>query len=274
VGYENCQKNYSSSENSMKIIHQISNVWNQAQVAKFRELGVNIQVGHDVFQIEENEKYYSLIGLIRQSGASDWVGTQFDKEDLLKSNQLCIQPQWINDYPQPLNYFLETCYDLSAHCTLCGIGKVQKSPLRLKREPNWGRRNFFSLNWIFDEIFVQKSYYDSVLKSFGIESKEVFLHTKNQIVQSTVQLIIPDSNIELDLSSCEFSKCEICGRKKYFPITKGFFPNFTSHCGIPIVKSQEFFGSGGAADKKIIVNQDLFKVLYRDKGNIEYYPSQ
>lgn len=258
----------------MKIIHQISNVWSPSQVVQLKEFGINIQVGHYVFQIEEDERYHGIIEFIRQSGASDWVGTRFDKEDLSKSNQLCIQPQWMNDYPQPLNDYLETCYNLNEYCAICGIGKVQKAPFRLKREPSWGKKQTFSLNWVFDEVFVRREYYNKILRPLGIDSLMVMLHKKDTPSESTVQLKIPVSNSGLELQDYPFEECGECGRKKYLPITRGFFPKLKSAEALPIIKSQEYFGSGAAADKRILISRDLYKILSSDKVNLAYHPTQ
>lgn len=247
-------------------------MWNEGQVEYLKNFGLNIKLGHYVFQIEENDIYFQLKGQFDRWGVSDWVGTAFDKSDLKNSDYLSILSKWFNDYPQPENNYLEASYDLSNYCSACGAGKVQKAPLRLKKEPNWGKKQTFSLNWIFDEIFVRKEYYERMFKPLGVESIEVKLHKKDIPSESTVQLKIPISNSELELSGCTYSECETCRRKKYFPVTKGFFPKLTVDVTQPIFKTQEYFGSGVAADKKLMISQELYQILASDKANLTYYP--
>ncbi|MBV6643410.1 MAG: hypothetical protein KI791_22000 [Cyclobacteriaceae bacterium] len=256
----------------MKIKHQISNLWNEGQVEYLKNYGLNIKTGHDVFQMDEDDNYFKLKEMLARWGASDWVGTVFDKNDLKNAEHLNILSKWLNDYPQPENNYKETCFDLSNYCSDCGIGKVQKAPLRLKRDPNWGKKQTFSLNWILDEIFVRKDYYDEVLKPLGVDSMEVMLHKKDTPSETTVQLKIPVSNSELELLGYPMEECTSCRRKKYLPITRGFFPNFMLEEHLSIFKSKEYFGSGGAADNKIIVSNQLYKMFSKDRVNVAYHP--
>lgn len=252
----------------MKIMHQISHVWNEAEVNFLAERGINVQQGHDVFQIEEGELYNSIKTSLNRWGVSDWVATIFDKNDIKKAEYLAVLPKWMNDYPQPEDDYLNISFDLSSYCSSCGIGKIQNQPLRIKREPNWGKKVVFSLNWIFDEIFIKKEYYDKILKPLGIECREVIIDKKNIASESTVQLKLPDIEVPLrNINDYSFEDCASCGRRKYLPITKGFFPTFESNLELPLFKTLEYFGSGAAADKRIIANATVKDQMINNKFN-------
>src|SRR5437868_14125543 len=108
--------------------------------------------------------------------------------------------------------YMHITYDNSNYCEKCGIGLLQKEPFRIKEKPKWGNKKMFSLNWVFDELFVRKDFYDSLFKTIGIESEKVLLYKKDTIIEDTVQLITPKTEVSLDLEGYSFEVCKKIGR--------------------------------------------------------------
>jgi hypothetical protein len=128
------------------------------------------------------------------------------------------------------------------------------------------------LNWIYDEFFVKRDFYDKIFKPLGIECREVFLHKKDTVSESVVQLVLPITEVSLNVDDRTFSKCSKCGNRKYEPISKGFFPSFEKTVDIPMFKSREYFGSGAAADRRIFAGTKLKDKLISSKANVTVYP--
>jgi|GEM_PF-3343753 len=84
-------------------------------------------------------------------------------------------------------------YDVSAYCEKCNVGLVQKDDFLLKKSPSWGRRDFFSLTWVYDEIFLSDKA-EAVFKEnkvTGIEFRDVRCGMKKrEIIQNTKQIIV------------------------------------------------------------------------------------
>ena len=169
-----------------------------------------------------------------------------------------------NGYPQPEDKFgyREVTYDTKKYCVECGIGAIQKAPFRIKKSPKLGTKKLFELNWINDEIFVNKKTYESVFQNLGLETWPVMLYKKELIIEDTVQLKIPIIDVPLMLQHQPFEMCKHCGEKKYNPQIKGFFASFKrSVSDLQIFKCREYFGSGGEAFNKIFITQQLLTEL-------------
>ncbi|WNB17008.1 hypothetical protein [Marivirga arenosa] len=258
----------------MKIEHRITLNVDGQQREMLGSCGIRLDEGFQTFVVEETHKHWNEIKrMLIAWEASDVVETKFTKAEVRKSVSAVVYPKWINGFPQPEDDYLEQCYDLSDYCSSCGIGKVQKSPLRIKVEPKWGKKSIFLLNWIFEELFVKAELYDQLFKPLGVESEKVIIHKTGKVSSSVVQLILPTTSYSLDdMNYYPSQSCQLCGRVKYLPIAKGFFPTLVSKDPLPIFKTQEYFGSGAAADKRIIVGSELKDRLVENNCNVNFHP--
>jgi hypothetical protein len=246
----------------MKIVHQIANNWSASDTALLKSNGIHIDEGFQRFTIDEDDRYWRLKPFIESSDAMDAAATEFTKQELDAAPYLAAIPNWQTGYPQPEKAmgYLTTTYDDKNLCRECGIGARQKDSFRIK-EPKWGKRNAFILYWVLDEWFVKREVYDAVLRPLGISERPV-LDPRGRTIHSTAQLDIPESSSDLDLGEQPFEICARCGRKKYLPFTRGFFPNLEPvPAAAHILKSREYYGSGASASKWIIVSQALRKSL-------------
>lgn len=261
----------------MKIMHQIFRNWSSNEVVALKELGIDVNEGLQSLIVEEDERYWRLKPLLDSWYAPDMVGTRFSDQDFENASFLMALPDWQTGYPQPESGFgyLRLTYDLKQYCPNCGAGAHQNAPFRLKKEPKWGKKKLFMLYWVYDEIFVKKDVYERVFLPLGIESRPVLLHRPEKIIESTVQLVIPESRVSLNLDSYALETCEQCKQKKYLPITKGYFPPFLGDSLPPdLSKSREYYGSGGSASKWILISKALRAVLVRENIGMVYVPME
>lgn len=259
----------------MKKYYQIFNNWELDQAKILKSYGVNTPLGFQNLKLDE-EVFIKLESHFKQWGAMVTIGSEFSSDDLSSAPTLMVLPNWQTLYPQPENNFsyLEETYDLTEYCQLCGIGAVQKKPFRIKNEIKWGKKQSFILNWIFDEIFVSKVIYEKVFLPNKIKCLPVLTHKNGKIIENVVQLVINEAAEKLNIDNIEYTKCASCDRKKYTPITNGYFPNFTDDLHtFSILKSQEYYGSGKIASHWIIVSQSFSEKLLNEKINFTFYPS-
>lgn len=261
----------------MKIIHIIYNEWTKGQVKKLLSYGIKVEEGYDRFDIEEGDLYFSLKHLFAKWAVAESFGTIYNSKDVNESKLLVYVSTWVNGYPQPAetDEYLELTYDLTDYCNVCGIGAKQDAPFRIKKQPKWGNKKLFELEWIFDEIFVRRDVYESVFMPLGIEAIPVLLYKKDTEIDDTVQLKIPKIDIanRLALENQPYSICENCGRKKYIHKIKGYVPGFTSDIGsLQIFKCNEVFGEQLLAHNKIFITSDLLKNLHSHKIKPNVWP--
>jgi hypothetical protein len=198
--------------------------------------------------------------------------TEFTDEEINTSEILVIQAQWLNGYPQPESSYRQVMYDYPVDAPFNGfIGVKQKSLFFLKKEPNWGSKKIFQLNWIGDEIFVRKDIYNEIFRKYGLEAKPVLLYKKNTVIEDTMQLVIPETTVSLRLSDFKYAMTPN-GNKQYVPYYHGFFPNFESRINLHIWKSKEWFGSGKQSFKRIFITQQLRQEFLKHKLNVDYIP--
>ena len=134
-----------------------------------------------------------------------------------------------------------------------------------KKPPKFSPRKVLQLNWVYDEFFVQKEIWEAIFSPLGIGMKPI-KHVKSlQEIAGVVQLDIPDSSINLSLDAYPYEKCFKCKRKKYLPISRGFFPSIKEGTNMDIFKAADYFGDGHSASKAVIVSANLYRLICEKK---------
>ena len=239
----------------MKTIIQIFGNWSANQVEILRQYGIVTEEGCNSIFIEEEKLSENVYSLLKEWRVMLAKGVEFSKKEILQSEYCIIDGCNSFGYPKPDGDFgyRELTYLMTNYCETCGISKTQKDAFRISKI---SKAKLWSLEWIYDEIFVEKSAYEAVFRPFGIACRCVKKYKKETIIDSVVQLVIPDTDQPVDLSEYEYEVCPVCGSRKYHPAVKGFFPlqeNPTLH----LYKSKEYFGSGASASKKVYVSAPL-----------------
>ena len=264
----------------MKVIHKINfTICNKDCQKEVSSLGFD---PNDYFLIDENHKDWEKIKLlIEKYEPFEMVHTEFTKKEMDAANWLQILPSWHHYYPEPSDDFgyLTKTYKENSYDLISKIGKVQQNNFFIRKKPKWGNKHLLQLNWVFDEFFLKKDIFDKFFKPLGIQNRNVQYYRTNDIVENMVQLIIPeDQYAELDMNGYEV-KVEFEHYKRYFPHTRGFFPEILNSDDIDpnthIIKSDVYFGDGGSSYRAIFVRNSLFKELmkYKLKG-VYFHPCQ
>lgn len=242
----------------MKIMYHVAHDWNDEQIKIMNSFNLFPKKGFSSLQVDEQdyvkiEDY--LIKWFGNGGIKYPDFTKKERESALLSVKSTAPP---HGYPMPDKNFgyRELTYDLSNYCETCGIGFKQKDAFRIKNVPPAGKKQIFSLGWVFDELFVERKVYDDIFRPFGISFREV-LKYKNEIpFKDIVQLMLPETDEKLNLNGYPRETCSKCGKTKYHAMPQGFYPMYKDIIG-PIFKSADYFGSGASAFKRIFVTKEL-----------------
>ncbi|MDH7447549.1 hypothetical protein [Aquimarina sp. 2201CG14-23] len=241
----------------MKIKHRISNNWESNQSKIMQKHGFSVE-GFDSIEIEENNVYFEIKPYLDKWNAMDIRYPEFTKKEIKDSLLSAKNGSHNHGYPMPdddLGY-LNLTYDLTNYCESCGIGLKQKDSFRIKNTPKEGKKRMFQLIWVNDEIFVDTSLFNEVFKPLGIKSKKVLKYKKEIAFENVVQLVIPETEENLNLKDNPKEDCCECNNWKYQPMPQGFYPNYLNTIA-PIFKSKEYFGSGASAFKRIFIVKEL-----------------
>lgn len=255
----------------MKIQHRVSLNSTPRVGAALAELGIVTSSENELasrmitFIVDEDQPNWPRIAqLIDRTGALDVVTTKFTRKEIDQAAHVQLEPTWHHGYPQPERDFgyLSTTYDLSDYCAACGIGARQKSSFQMKGEPKWGRKSILQLNWVFDEFFVTPELWHAVFEPVGVECLPVLGKNGGEL-NTVVQLVVTDE-VEVEVSGLPAENCSTCGRVKYPPMSRGFFP---AVMGEPtsLARTSQYFGSGASAFRPVLARQEIARALSEGK---------
>lgn len=251
----------------MKNIHRITLNVDKKIKHQLNELEIDVEIGFDAFKIDEASNVWEKLKLLMKNwDVGDTIYTKFSKSELKKADFLAMLPSWHCGYPMPDDDFgyLQTSYDLSNYSEESGIGAIQNSSLRMKNKPKWGKKHITQLHWIYDIYFVKLEVYEEIFKPLNIKSMPVIEHKTNNYFDDFVQ-IIPQKEVSLNLSEYPYQKYETSEMLKYLPITHGFFPSLKESSANHYNITKEYFGSGASANKAIIISNDLYTSIIKNK---------
>lgn len=111
----------------------------------------------EFFLYEDNPNFIRVKKEVDKYDIEAQTGTYYEKPDMDKAEWFIISAGEYQ-YPQPENDFgyLKFSFNLDNYCNLCGIGKVQNAPFRLKTEPKQYNNQFWGLHWEFEHLFVRQ----------------------------------------------------------------------------------------------------------------------
>lgn len=267
----------------MKIIHRVTIHPDEYDRTALLAMGLqlletnNAYVRLITFEVEESHPSWPKIKeLIVEWQAPDFIRTVFSKCEFEVATHYVMFALG-RGYPQPEGDFgfLRETYDLSDYCQVCGNGKKQIAPFRIKGEPKWGKKkHIFELNWVPGEFFVAPHIWETIFQPLGISYIDVLDHRTGKALQNVFQLSTKDIAVSpLAIYNYPAEVCAKCGRKKYLPVSRGFFPSFETVSSSHLFKTQEVFGSGAEAWNAPIVSRELYKAIQSQKlSGVEFLP--
>jgi len=254
----------------MRVVHRIGLRANSAQRRQLEELAVRLPKGITLpgggdpllaFDVDEGHpNWEALSSLFQAWHVSDVTRTEFSNKEVDAAPWLEISA-WHHGYPQPEEDFgyREVTYDLSDWCETCGIGMKQRAPFRMKAEPKWGRNAMLQLIWVYGELFVTPDAWRQIFKPNQVGFRTV-LNSRGAELKTVMQLVVePTVNIITDGLASE--RCRVCNRTKYQPVTRGPFPPLRQLPVSAMVRTAEYFGSGGQADQRLLLSRPLVQAL-------------
>lgn len=232
---------------------------------------------------EDNPNFAILKSQIDNFGIEPQTGTIYEKSDIENAEWFIVSTGQYQ-YPQPEDDYLEKTFNLENYCNLCGIEKNQNAPFRLRTEPKQYNNQFWGLHWEYFAIFIRQEAKNILEKENirGMRFSKPVLNKKNIEIDGFYQLHIDTIlNKGFDSYNTKIITCKInneencntdinskcCGSIKFhYPMIGGYlFDKKTFNHDFDIVQSNEYFGSGGSADRLQIVSKRFKKIIEKNK---------
>lgn len=237
-----------------------------------------------VLEILESNEFWPEINkyLIRKKMLPFTEGV-YSRKEMEQAEWFVLRSKWRWEYPQPAGDggFYHITYSDKDYCKECGSGLVQIDSFRVKKTPNWKKKNFLMLNWIEDELFLSDNakgiLSNSNLKGFQfIDVVKPRIETKlEDFNQLKVNSILSPGIQDQDNTIREIIKCKKCGIVKYALTGRGLvYKKSIFQNDVDIVNSFEVFGWGHGAPRGIFVNQKFYQVIVNNglEKNLEFVP--
>jgi hypothetical protein len=230
--------------------------------------------GHSIglvyFDITESDPRWTHIEeLIRTRGASDMLNTKFTRGEILNAEWARLVPNFQQGYPQPEETWVTNPPNYEDHCPECGTFR-QTANFRLKKDPNLGKKDFVSLYWTY-ALFSTPQVFNE-LESHGIRGYEMWdaiILRSDTSSKKVSQLYIPTiANPGLvRVGDLKGETCSSCNVTKYYPHTRGvmYLNRDVLIPDVDIMQTYEWFGSGHAAYREVLVSNRLARLLL-DRG--------
>jgi hypothetical protein len=266
----------------MEIIHHYGmKISTDREVQAFFDLGINLErgpqglpgssiVGLDIS--ESHPRWAEVFSLVEKFKITDFVRTEFSKDELDAARVLCVLASLQRGYPAPADHFgyLGETYDLSEYCPQCGVGLRQVRPFRIKSIAAL-KRAVLQLNWVFDEFFVSREVWAHTFQPFGIGHWPVLSDKTGVEVESVVQLRISHHS-ELSTKSADAIRCSFCNRPKAPLVLRGFAPR-PMDIPAPVFKSADYFGSGAGAFQRVFITHPVYESVRKNQlRGFVFYP--
>ena len=244
-----------------------------------------------------------IVGLLDKLGlGTHFVWTKFSPKEKREAEWLDLGTTGHFGYPQPEDTYMEATYDTSDYCDRCGIGGRQDRPFRFRKDPKSKKSHFLQLNWVFGEVFVRPEVRIVLTQASarGVGFMNPVVHKTDALIESFTQLrVLHELPPALQTEGFQPVTCRpnneesddgcdggpkryppdtpYCGRRKYHYCVRGM-PRFAREAfteAPDIVKTHEWFGSGGSADQMILVNRRVADLIldHRWRG-VELSPVQ
>jgi len=269
---------------------------NESKIIKGKKIPFKNRGSLGIIEIDENDKLWEeMKSIIKRFDLPHTCKIYYSKQEIKNASYFILKSSWHWNYPQPdeidgkpvedLNGHREyekATYDVSNLCGICGVGKKQNRPFLLKKEPEWGNKQFLQLNWVFDAFFIKAELWDIIKKEklAGI-APIIPLHSKTRVplksvVQLGIQTVLPPGFANsIKPLICKKNKSipplkiilKSCGRPKFLPIVyeQSMFKKDIFHNAPDFVLSNEWFGDGRGAYRKVIVSRHAADIMIKNK---------
>jgi len=283
----------------MKVRHRFAFNTSKTKIISFLDKhGIKYEEmqGVTVFYVYEDEDDFVMIKEFMTSNEAVSISNAiYTKNEIETADWLTVRSSWSSLYPQPeedMNYRFAT-YDATNYCEgnpnisipqgdkittyrkyatptyYCRKGLVQKESFVLKKEPNWGSRNFTMLHWVGDELFISPKTAEVLTKSdlSGFEYYDV--KNKSKKTFNNVKQILIGNYVDKGLCADAIErthKCPVCGFTKFHLKTGIYRFHKEVFEGIKndIVKTTDKFGEIHC-DSLILITHKFYRTIVDSK---------
>lgn len=230
---------------------------------------------------EDDPRWPAVSELIEGMDVGNAVGSVFSKQEYDKASVLALRTNEVK-YPQPEDDYFRFTFSEKSGCPGvdrasdemgrikgCGSGYVQTSPFRLKSLPKMEKLHIFGLHWEFDALFLRRDIYEQYFQPLGLGYWPVLHHKSGREFEEAVQLKIIEE-VDVDVQDLDYVDCPVCGRRKYHPVTVGFYPAPVS-IPAPIFKSVQKFGHGSGSWSYVMVSRELYRTIKKAKLRVAVF---
>ncbi|MEO1333962.1 MAG: hypothetical protein AAFV32_10640 [Myxococcota bacterium] len=187
-------------------------------------------------------------------------GKKFTEQDLRDSPWLAMRSaKGEGQYPKPEATYRDEIYDFSSGCRRCGIGKKQVASFKMHKL-RWGRSNIMTPGWQPTDFIAKAHLYENVFKDFDVPYREVLWSRNSKPMPEARQLRI-ESTASVDASGLTTEFCQHCGRTKYNVPIFDYFPRLTEEPDRPVIRMNQWLGSGGGANQWVLVANEVYREL-------------
>ncbi|SEW53384.1 hypothetical protein [Chitinophaga arvensicola] len=263
----------------MKKIYRFVEDFTSDDVAFLATLGIKAKEGFDAIMIDADSPQLNVIKKRFRKTWTDTLSTEmvFDEQDLKSAKFLHIYAEKYLGYALP-----DTdgdVFDVAARDQEYGILRGEQTGFfKMKGEPKWGKWKIASLHFTEHIFFVNPVVYEDCFKPLNIACKPVLdLKTKaplKTIVQLVQQGVAP-SKLHLNARYIdEMEAVQGWNLTKYVLRADMPYPMFEDNPGgYDFFYTQEYFGSGGFAQRGTIISNKLYEILLNNNlTGLNYHP--
>ena len=259
----------------MRIKHRYGYNSSETQITKFLDIqGIKYDqtggiITFEIYNDHENCNY--IIKFMEAHSVSENLSeAQYTKDEINAAQWLSVRSTWRNGYPQPqddMGYRFST-YDSTNYCEKCRFGLIQKENFMLKKEPNWGTRDFLMINWIQDELFISKNA-EKFFRTGDLTGFDIYdVFTKSRSIMEGIKQLYVRNYLDFGLmpeTIKEKFHCSKCNHTIYIAKPVIYYDRkvFKS-INLDIIKTQEKFGQL-TCSSIIFVTHKFFKAIIEAK---------
>lgn len=275
----------------MKVVHRVSfHPKHHPKVKKrFLKLGIELKelfmhgdpkysLGCH-FDISEDDPLWPQVSkTIEKSKILTVPKAEFTREEISSAEWVRIDPVYFEDegFPEPHldDSWKKASFDYDNECPECGIGLLQKAPIRLKGEPNLENNDFMSIFWVY-AIFARPEVLDTMMENNiqGFEISPAIDHSSNVSLKTVKQMKVINELSPGIIADNLQREARKCAHIKYYGIShvvmkyqKSAFVNCPD-----LIRTSEWFGTGHEAFQLVFASHKFVRVYMEHKWKGLYF---